>query len=189
MPRLVAFLRAINVGGHNVKMASLKTLIEGLGFTAVETFIASGNVLFTTRATSLPSLERRIGDHLHTALGYEVATFVRTAEEVAAIAGYAPFKPALVKQAVALNVGFLESPPSSAAQQSLLSWQTGNDAFHVNGREVYWLSRTKQSESPFFKIGFERILKARATVRQLTTIRALVAKHGLAAPAARVPGR
>lgn len=189
MPRLVAFLRAINVGGHNVKMAGLKTLIEGLGFTAVDTFIASGNVLFTTRATSISSLERRIGDHLHQALGYDVATFVRTADEVAAIAGYECFKPALVKQATALNVGFLESPPSSAAQQSLLSLQTANDAFHVNGREVYWLSRTKQSESPFFKVGFERVLKTRATVRQLTTIRALVAKHGLAASAAKGPRR
>lgn len=180
MARLIAFLRAINVGGHTVRMAELRTLVEGLGFNQVETFIASGNLLFSTRATNLPRLERRIEHLLRTALGYEVATFVRTAEEVARIAGYSPFRPALLKQAVALNVGLLDSTPSPAAQQSLLAHQSEVDAFHVHGREVYWLSRGRQSESPFFKVGFERALKVRATVRQLSTIRALVAKHGLA---------
>ncbi|CAN5437100.1 hypothetical protein BH24ACT9_BH24ACT9_16970 [soil metagenome] len=43
--RLVVFLRAINVGGHNVKMEHLRSLITGYGFSAVETFIASGNVI------------------------------------------------------------------------------------------------------------------------------------------------
>lgn len=180
MARLIAFLRAINVGGHTVRMAELRTLVEGLGFNEVETFIASGNLLFSTRATNLRGLERRIESLLRTALGYEVATFVRTAEEVAAIAGYSPFRPALLKQAVALNVGILDSTPSPEAQQSLMAHQSGVDEFHVHGREVYWLSRGRQSESPFFKVGFERALKVRATVRQLSTIRALVAKHGLA---------
>ena len=49
MPRLVAFLRAINVGGHTVTMAHLRGLFEDLGFTNVETFIASGNVIFGSR--------------------------------------------------------------------------------------------------------------------------------------------
>jgi uncharacterized protein (DUF1697 family) len=179
MPRLVAFLRAINVGGHTVRMAELKSLIEGLGFKDVETFIASGNVLFSARAGDLRAVERRIASGLQAALGYEVATFVRTGAEVAAIAGYAPFKPALLKQAVAFNVGLLESAPSPEACRALAALQTGVDEFHVHGREAYWLSRGRQSESPFFKIGFERVLKVRTTVRALTTIRALVAKHDL----------
>ena len=47
--RLVAFLRAINVGGHNVKMDRLRELFEALGLSNVETFIASGNVIFDSR--------------------------------------------------------------------------------------------------------------------------------------------
>jgi len=46
MTRYIAFLRAINVGGHTVKMDTLRALFESLGFLNVETFIASGNVLF-----------------------------------------------------------------------------------------------------------------------------------------------
>ena len=43
--RYAAFLRAINVGGHIVKMDRLRTLFEAAGFRGVETFIASGNVV------------------------------------------------------------------------------------------------------------------------------------------------
>ena len=47
MPRLIAFLRAINVGGHTVTMMKLRKEFEALGLQDVETFIASGNVIFT----------------------------------------------------------------------------------------------------------------------------------------------
>ena len=60
MPRYVAFLRAINVGGHIVKMDHLRELFTQLGLTDVETFIASGNVLFTTSSKSGPALEKKI---------------------------------------------------------------------------------------------------------------------------------
>ena len=62
--RLVAFLRAINVGGHNVKMDRLRELFEALGLTNVETFIASGNVIFDSPATNTQVLEKEIEDHL-----------------------------------------------------------------------------------------------------------------------------
>ena len=59
MPRYVAFLRAINVGGHIVKMDQLRKLFTQLGLTDVETFIASGNVLFTSPSKSGRCSRRR----------------------------------------------------------------------------------------------------------------------------------
>ena len=50
MTRYVAFLRAINVGGHVVKMEALRKLFESMGFQRVETYIASGNVIFDSEA-------------------------------------------------------------------------------------------------------------------------------------------
>ena len=52
MPRHIAFLSAINVGGHTVKMDLLCRLFEELGLKDVETFIASGNVIFRSPAKS-----------------------------------------------------------------------------------------------------------------------------------------
>ena len=91
MPRYVAFLRAINVGGHTVTMAELRKQFGAMGFTDVETFIASGNVLFSAPSRDSLALARRIERQLHAALGYEVHTFVRTDAEIAAVATHAPF--------------------------------------------------------------------------------------------------
>jgi uncharacterized protein (DUF1697 family) len=170
VPRYVAFLRAINVGGHVVKMNVLREQFEALGFSDVDTFIASGNVLFSSRAKGMAALERKIEDRLKAALGYEVATFVRTCDEVSAVAAYAPFPPAMLRTAVSLWVGFLGAPVPSAGQAALRALETPIHAFHVNGREIYWLRRTKQSESALSNTGVERALKTRCTFRGMNTI-------------------
>ncbi|NTU66209.1 MAG: DUF1697 domain-containing protein, partial [Chloroflexi bacterium] len=64
MLRYVAFLRAINVGGHTVKMDALRRHFAALGFAGVEKFIASGNVVFDTTARNTHALEKKIEQHL-----------------------------------------------------------------------------------------------------------------------------
>ena len=60
MSLYVAFLRAINIGGHTVKMDDLRQLFESLQFTGVETFIASGNVVFEAGSDNPQELEKLI---------------------------------------------------------------------------------------------------------------------------------
>jgi hypothetical protein len=93
VPRHIAFLRAINVGGRIVKMDRLRALFSDMGFTGVETFIASGNVIFESRAGAA-ALEKRIQQQLERALGYAVVTFVRSPAEVARVARLEPFSKA-----------------------------------------------------------------------------------------------
>ncbi|HLA07538.1 MAG TPA: DUF1697 domain-containing protein [Anaerolineales bacterium] len=59
MNKYVAFLRAINVGGHPITMDRLCEFFEELGFSNVETFIASGNVIFETKEKNTASLEKK----------------------------------------------------------------------------------------------------------------------------------
>src|SRR4029079_916661 len=106
MVRYIAFLRAINVGGRVVKMDRLRAMFEALGFTDVETFIASGNVLFSTPGRSAAALERRITSQLRDTLGYDVATFVRSVEEVVRIAAHDPFAASTAKPYHAIYVLF-----------------------------------------------------------------------------------
>ena len=96
MTRYIAFLRAINVGGRTVKMDELRTLFAAMGFAGVETFIASGNVIFAADHSDAAALQQRIEGELNQALGYAVATFLRTDAEVAAVARYAPFPLSLI---------------------------------------------------------------------------------------------
>lgn len=177
MPRYIAFLRAINVGGHNVKMTELRSLFEALQLRNVETFIASGNVIFETESTEPQTLERHIEAHLRQSLGYDVATFLRTDSEVSAVARYKPFSDQELATAGALNIAFLAQTLNAEAIQAVMKFKTDMDEFHVNGREVYWLCRQKQSESTFSNAVFERTLKTKATFRGANTILRLAAKY------------
>ena len=178
MPKYVAFLRAINVSGHTVKMDDLRRLFASLGFANVETFIASGNVIFDAARAGAKALEKRIESLLGEALGYEVATFLRTTEELAAVAGHEPFPAAqLEADGNVFYVAFLADKPGDAAARRLLAHATAVDDFHVHGREVYWLSRKKLGESKFSGALLERTLGARATLRNSTTVRRLAAKY------------
>lgn len=177
--RYFAFLRAINVGGHTVKMDQLRQLFESLGFANVETYIASGNVIFDGTNSEAGAIEREIAVNLHQALGYEVATFLRTGAELAAIAGYRAFPLAELDTARALNIAFLSSTPDTAAQQRLMGLQTPIDEFHIHGREVYWLCRKKQSESTFSNAVLEKTIGKPSTLRTLNTIQKLAEKYYL----------
>jgi uncharacterized protein (DUF1697 family) len=179
MPRYAAFLRAINVGGHTVKMSDLRASIQGLGFDNVETFIASGNVIFDSPETNGGKLESTIERALEADLGYPVETFVRSMGELAAIGSHDPFEradPASDDRSV--YVAFLGRRPTTEAIQRLVELATDADTFAVVGREAYWLRRGGIGASRFSGGFLEKTLGMAATVRGLSTIRKLFAKYG-----------
>src|SRR5688572_11857310 len=178
MPKYIAFLRAINVGGHTVKMDHLRRLCEGMGFTGVETFIASGNVIFEAADKNSKALEGKIEAALQEALGYKVATFIRTPAELAEIAGHKPFKASdLEEEGNFLYISFAAATPSQEAQQKLLAFTTEVDEFHIHKREVYWLCRKKLSESKFSGALLEKTLGMPLTMRNATTVKKMASKY------------
>ena len=176
MPRFVAFLRALNVGGHTVEMARLKKLFEQLSFTAVETFIASGNVLFDAPRTTPAVLERKIAAHLEKSLGYGVATFLRTPEELAATLAHRAF--AKERAGSTLHIGFLGAPATAAATKLVLALTSDIDDFHVHGRELYWRCAGRFSDSVVSGPRLEKALGQPTTLRKITTVEKLARKVG-----------
>jgi uncharacterized protein (DUF1697 family) len=177
-PRYIAFLRAINVGGHTVTMDRLRALFTACGLSAVETFIASGNVTFESRSKNAGDLERRIERHLRVALGYEVRTFIRSDSELGRVSAHQPVPAAeMVATGNGVYVAFLQGKPDRASGARLLALRTREDEFHLNGRELYWLRRGKFSDSRITGALLEKTLGMAATVRNLTTIRKLASKY------------
>jgi uncharacterized protein (DUF1697 family) len=176
LTRYVAFLRAINVGGHVVKMDHLRSLFEALGFSGIRTFIASGNVLFDSAARDAAALETRIAGHLELALGYEVATFVRSGLEVKRIAERVPFPAAATAAAGArVYIGLFPTPLGPAARKTVLTFRTDVDDFHAEQRELYWLCRVPMLESAVSYARLEKALGHRGTFRNANTIRRIAA--------------
>lgn len=180
MHRYIAFLRGINVGGHTVKMERLRTVFAELGFANVETFIASGNVIFEAQAEDTEVLEHQIERHLRLNLEYDVATFIRSASELVAVANYQAFPSAdFAISGSSVYVAFLHAAPSDAVGEKLLALRTPGDDFHHHEREIYWLCHTRLSESPVFSGGlFEKTIKEPLTMRNMTTIRKMAVKYG-----------
>jgi uncharacterized protein (DUF1697 family) len=174
MPKYVAFLRAINVGGNTlVKMADLKQMFESAGLENVQTYIQSGNVIFESSAADVDSLGKQLEQELEKATGKRIQLFVRTMREVRMIASTPPFT-ANGEQTV--HVVFLAQRPDKQQQQAVLALQSEADDFAVKGREVFNLRRDR-AKSIFSNNLIEKILKLPATTRNLTTIKKIAEKY------------
>jgi len=177
MPRYVALLRAINVGGRNVKMAALCRLFEQARLADVRSVIASGNVLFTSRAGDAAALERRIEAALREGLGYDVATFVRTGADLDAVVAREPFDardPVLESDTV--HVIFMRERISRERAERIVALSTDYDDLRIFGREVFWRTRGRSSDSKIRPGAFARAFGDPGTARNITTVRKLAEK-------------
>lgn len=159
-----------------VKMDRLRKLFEELELSEVETFIASGNVIFVSDERDTRSLEQKIEHHLKSALGYEVATFIRTIPEVAAIAEYVPFPDEDTGEGT-LYVVFFAEAPNAEALRKLEALSNEIDSFHVHGRELYWHARKNLSESKISGGSLEKAAGMQGTNRNINTPKRLAAKY------------
>ena len=175
--RYIAFLRAINIGGHVVTMAELKKIFEGMGLRSVETFIASGNVIFEAPAQSVSALEKKIAAGLAKKLGYEVDTFLRTEAEIAAIAAHEPFTAEAMARALVVNVALTARELEDEHRMKLKAFDSEVSDFVAHGREIYWRCSVRTSESKFQSNKFEKALGIGATWRNMNTVRRLAAKY------------
>lgn len=89
--RYVALLRGINVGGNNIiKMTALRAHFERLGHAGVETYIASGNVLFSARSSNKRALVKALEAALSLEFAYESRVVLLSAAELARVVSEAP---------------------------------------------------------------------------------------------------
>ena len=176
--KMVAFLRAVNVGGRTAKSPQLIQSFQTLGLENVTTFLASGNVLFSTTTKAVPKLRGRIETQLQADLGFQTEVILRSVDQVAAIADLNPFQLTEVEMgSYTVNVALFLEPPNLAMQKEVLKLKGDYDDFAFDGSEMYWLCRgDKISASPLFSNN--RLAKAATevnTVRNIRTMQRLVA--------------
>lgn len=179
MPHYLAFLRGMNLGNRRIKMDELRARFVEMKFTEVTTFIASGNVIFSSKTTDERKLVQQIQQHLRKSLGYEVDTFVRTRAELAAISAFRPFSAAdLAHPTHTVYTGFLSAELSPAQADGLRACKTDVDEFCLRGREYYWLCRVRSIDSNIWASPRLRALKLpSSSMRNLTTVRKLAALY------------
>lgn len=174
MASYAAFLRGINVGGHTVTNDRLRELFEELGLQDVRTFLASGNLIFQSEDVGVSALEGRIESRLRDGLGYEVPTFVRTVEQVTAVAGHTPFPDAPADGK--LHIAFLRAELDAATRHEVAALAKDTDRVAFRDRELYWLVAGRFMDSALSELAVGRVLGADWTVRTAKTVQRVAAK-------------
>jgi uncharacterized protein (DUF1697 family) len=178
MGRYVAFLRGMNLGGRRIKNEELRRHFEGMDFEEVATFRASGNVIFSTSGREAEGkLAQRVEAELDERLGYDVPVFLRSIEEVAAIAAQEPFDPKRVEKSKGkLQVSLLAKKPSATAKKKVLALASDEDLLALEARELYWLPGGGLLESDLDLKAIASLLGT-DTRRTMGTIEQIAAKY------------
>ncbi len=119
--RYVAFLRGINVGGHNVSMEHLRGLISDLGLSEVRSYIQTGNIFFDAESSDQHGLSQKVYSLLEAKLGYRVPTFVLTIDELEHIINAAPFGSIELTDDTRHMIVFINKPLPQGTSYPLLS--------------------------------------------------------------------
>jgi uncharacterized protein (DUF1697 family) len=177
MPQYAALLRGVNLGpNRRVSSAELRGAFEAMGFEDVGTFRSSGNVVFGGASGPQAKLKTRVEEGLLEAVGLEIVVFLRTADELRAIAKFEPFPPKLVAASKGkLQVLVLPTKPAAAARKEVLSLASDDDGLTFGERELYWLPSGGTLESTLDRARIEKLVGP-TTSRTMGTMEQLAAK-------------
>ncbi|POM57718.1 Hypothetical protein PHPALM_37733 [Phytophthora palmivora] len=160
-------------------MNSIADALSKAGFCNVETFLASGNIIFdmpvSTRGGPEPSMlaiEHQVENTLEELFGCHIPVFIRSMHEVAQLGEQ------VVKSAIAVNVVLVKEELTKQQRNIVETMSTDDDKLELLDNAFVWYSATKMSESPLFKVAFDKKLGVPVTVRALNTLRRIVNKFG-----------
>ena len=159
MPRYAAFLRGVMP--TNASMEALRRAFEAAGYGNVKTVLASGNVVFDSRATSLPALERKVEAAIEKGLGKHFMTIVRPVDGLRELLKRDPYKAHKVKADAKRIVTFLRKPPEGLA---LPIEQDGARIVHLEGNDLF----TAYLPTPKGPVFMKLIEKAAGSKEQTT---------------------
>ncbi len=168
--RYIALLRAINVGGHTVKMADLRSLFESFGYENVTTYIQTGNVLFDAAESDPGKLVTLLETKLEKALGYAVSVMLFQPADLKRVASHSPFSDQELSDDYKRYVTVLSAEPSAAARKALLAKADSYQTQYVHGKAVYTALRKDAPEPVFSNNAVEKTLEVKATTRNVNVM-------------------
>lgn len=140
MNKYVAFLRAVNVGGHNkIKMNDLKKLFISIGYKNVETVIQSGNVIFESSEKDMKAVTNKIEKKLNEFMKKEIKVFIRTHSELAKIVKENPFGKTKADDVVRTYVFFLYEEPGDKVKIPFVSTMGDVNVFKIIDLQIFMI--------------------------------------------------
>jgi uncharacterized protein (DUF1697 family) len=176
----VALLRAVNVGGRKVPMADLRKLVEGLGYGGVQTYIQSGNLVFTGKGPPA-AVEAKLEKAIAGEFGIAVPVVARTAEQWKA---YLSVPKAFAAPAADspnwLLLGLSKRLPRKEAVAELLARAKHSERLELAGDGLWFHYPAGVGESKLTPASIDKAVGSPLTARNWNTVRKLAEMAGVA---------
>ena len=157
-----------------IKMPQLKTLYESLGFAAVQTYIQSGNVIFSSKNKDQYSISAGVEAAIEESFGFPVTVIIRRSSEMGRIIDACPFIGLKGIDEGKLHVTFLKARPAPALVSALESLAANStDQYRLGASEIYLHCPNGYGRTLLSNGFFEKHLKVVATTRNWRTVHAL----------------
>jgi uncharacterized protein (DUF1697 family) len=167
----VLLLRGVNVSGANiVKMAEFRAFLAGLGFENIESYIQSGNAVFSS-LKPVDETHKLISDSFPARFGFLPKMMLLRAEELGHAIACNPFRAPDIDPA-RLHVGFMEEEPDAEALARVAAKARTSEEYELRGRVFYLFTPDGIGKSKFAE-GLERGLRVAVTFRNWRTVLAL----------------
>jgi uncharacterized protein (DUF1697 family) len=171
----IALLRGINVSGQKkIKMADLKIHFEALGYDQVQTYIQSGNVVFSAEPTDQKMVAGQIREQIKSVYGFDVPVMVKSLKEFTGVVKHNPFTDERYHQDQQIYVTFLGEAPTAENLQRLEDISYPNEEYQVDGTTIYFFSSQGYGRAKMNNNFFENKLKVTATTRNWKTVNQLI---------------
>ena len=170
MKTWIALLRAVNLGPHGrVKMADLKSFLEGLGYANVRTVVQTGNAVFEAEGDAA-ALEKRMEAEDVSVLGLKTAFVERTPKEWRAIVANNPYRKQAEDAPAHLVLLALRDRPRDGAHDGLREAIKGPETVELDGRDAYVWYPVDIGHSKLTSALIERKLGVTGTARNWNTV-------------------
>lgn len=171
MATWIALLRGIGGGIRSLEMKKLVRALEGIGLQDVRTYIATGNVVFTSAKTAA-QLSKAIERCIEKKFGFAPTTVVLSPKELEKAAAANPY-PQAAENHKSLHLFFLSAPAKSARLDDMKALKKPSEEFVLNGKVFYFYAPVGFGTS---KLGarIERLLGVAATARNWRTVGKLI---------------
>ena len=175
MTTYISILRGINVSGQKlIKMDALKKMYENLNFENIQTYVQSGNVIFSSKEKEQKELEKIISLKIATEFGFEVPVIVLNEKTLETIIKNNPFTKDNLKDSSFLHVTFLAENPIPFNKESIIEKKQPNEEIDFTQNAVYLYCPNGYGKTKLNNNFLENKLKVKATTRNWRTTNELL---------------
>jgi uncharacterized protein (DUF1697 family) len=175
MPVVISMLRGVNLGAHRrIKMDALRDLYASLKLRDPQTYVQSGNVVFSTEERDLLQLSQRIEKAIERGFGFHTDVILRTTAELRSVVARNPCAKRKGIEPSRLLVNFLAGDPGPNARKALRGLKIAPEQLWIDGRELYIYFPNGMARPKLSWAAIDRILETPGTGRNWNSVTKLL---------------